>query len=192
MDNKQKKKSYVIDKVIIIGLSLIVLFNGAGLIVAGKRVNNKKWTSFGIAYIVSEWILSFTGAGVTIAVLLYFASIIHTALICNEYGLLLEKRDLESQISEKNIISGSNVDDIVVNNVQSNVSEKNEPIKSEKKEVDYNSIQLEIGTASVTGEKRSNTKIKIQNENGKVYVFNTDGNEINDFSINGKMYSYGG
>lgn len=172
MEQEKKIKSYFFSKVLIMLLSLVLLLNGLGLIVAGKRVGEKTWVIAGITYIVVEWICTITDIGVTVAFVLYFVSIIHTALICSEYGRLLN-------FKFNDIIESNNTEKEDVNN------NPDYSIKVEK-------IQLNIGTAEVEGKAKEKLKIKILSEQGKIYEFDTAGNVIESFSINGKTYNYGG
>lgn len=174
-----EKKRFFFRKGLIILLSLVIMLNGLGLIIAGKKVGKKNWVFFGWAYIAIEWICAITGVGVMLASILYFASIIHTALICSEYGRLLNE--------QFGTVSKKQKTDEMKNKI--NISEK---------EVDGNGVNildripLKIGTAEVSGMNRNYMQITVKCDNGKVYEFDTAGNAIESFSINGKMYSYGG
>lgn len=172
MEQEEKMKNYFFSKALIILLSFILLLNGLGLIVAGKRVGKNAWVIAGITYIVVEWICTITGIEFIIAFVLYFVSIVHTALICSEYERLLN-------LKCNSIIESNNTKNENVNN------NPNHSIKIDK-------IQLNIGTAEVEGNSKEKLKIKIQSEQGKIYEFDTAGNIVESFSINGKTYNYGG
>lgn len=190
MEQKPKMKSYFFSKALIIILSLIIMFNGLGLIVAGKRVGKKSWTIFGILYIVIEWVCMISGSGSVIATLLYFASIIHTALICAEYGRLL---NLKKNGMDTNSVSSVSVDKEIKSNRIKSDAKQNE-IREDESDcgIRIDNIPLDIGSANVKGVSRDKLVIKIMNDDGKIYEFNTAGNVVESFEISGKKYSYGG
>lgn len=158
---RKKKKYYVFSKILIMTLSLILLFNGLGLIVAGRRVKKRKWVIEGVIYIVVEWVLAYFNL-VGIASLLYFVSIVHTALICHEYGLLLQQK--EEQESSDNLMSNKIYEEKMV-----------------KTGVEIKDLQIEIGSADIHGEMRDKLNIDITDKDGKIYHFKTDGNQIISF-----------
>lgn len=197
--NKQKK--HIGSKALIIILSLIILLNGLGLIVAGVRVKNKKWKWFGIGYIAAEFILPFFGIGVYIAPILYFVCIIHTCLICSEYGRLLSLKESE-RYSERNTSMNLHTPDDK-ENIYTNIAENSEESRTEdstdhqalqdddNEEVDIEDVILSIGSASIKGKDRDNLTIQIIGEDGKVYRFRSKGNNIVSFQVgSGRVNSY--
>ena len=182
-----EKKKYIGSKVVVILLSLILLLNGLGLIVAGTRTKKKSWTVFGILYIVAEWVLAIVGY-VEIATILYFISIIHTALICHEYGDRLWERDntictdinhqttvpQENHIEEDDLISNT---DEVVQKQEIAFDNKNGDV------IDIQDLYIEMGNASVSGKTRDALDIKITDQTGKLYVFKSKGNQITSFKM---------
>ncbi len=170
--NTQKK--HIGSKALIIILSLIIMLNGLGLIVAGVRVKNKKWKWFGIGYIVAEFILSLSGIGVYIATILYFVSIIHTCLICSEYGRLLSLKESEQSTTSDSIDHQTLQED-----------------DDNDKKVNIEDLILSIGSATIEGKDRDNLTIQIIDEDGKVYRFRSKGNNIVSFQVgSGEVYSY--
>lgn len=78
-----------INKTVIIFLSFLIFFSGMGLIVAGVRTRKKLWTICGLSYICLGWIFMSMGL-VTLYMLLYLASIVHTIIVCKEYCMRLK------------------------------------------------------------------------------------------------------
>lgn len=176
--NTQKK--YIGSKALIIILSFIIMLNGLGLIVAGVRVKNKKWKWFGIGYIVAEFILPLTGIGVYIAIILYFVCIIHTCLICSEYGRLLGFKESKAYVEDSE--QGATLDSIDHQTLQ-------DDDKDEK--VNIENLILSIGSATIEGKDRDNLTIQIIDEEGKVYRFRSKGNNIVSFQVgSGRVNSY--
>ena len=180
---KKKEKKYIMDKAIIIIVSMLTLFNGFGLIIAGKKVNKKSWIKWGITYMAIEWVCVISGIGSTLAVILCFVSIIHTALICSEYGRMLNAKNNGASEQE-----GYNYSPISTNS-------KKDPVEravTAKPGIAIDGLPLKIGTASVFGTTKESVKIRIQNHNGKTFEFVTNGNTIELLETSGKKYNYGG
>lgn len=157
------EKKHIKSKILIIVLSLIVLLNGLGLIIAGRRTHKKSWIIWGLAYIVVEWVLIICDIWIPIVVILYYVSIVHTALICSEYGRLLSKKE-------------------------SSITEENNYLVEEK--IDMQEIALDVGTATVLGESRDKLRIRVNMFNKGTYEFGTSGNAITSVKYNGKEYKY--
>lgn len=191
------QKRHIGSQVLIIILSLIIMLNGLGLIVAGVRVKNKKWKWFGIGYIVAEFILSFSWIGVYIVTILYFASIIHTCLICSEYGRLLSLKESEIYL-ERNTSMNQQVNDPCIpcnnDNIYASIVEESEQsttsdLNNEK--VNIKDLILSIGSATIEGKDRDNLTIQIIDEDGKAYRFRSKGNNIVSFQVgSGRVKSY--
>ncbi len=164
-----KKKSYIGSKILIIVLSLIVSLNGLGLIVAGARTKTKRWTIFGIAYIALEWVFLIIESDVLVilATVLYFASIIHTALILGTYGNLL---------NEKNGVISKSAE------VEPTIHE--EKIINEKTEYDekVKSIRLPIGKATIEYNEDGKAKVIISSKSE--YEFISNGRSICEARVN--------
>lgn len=203
--NTQKK--YIGSKALIILLSLIIMLNGLGLIVAGVRVKNKKWKWFGVGYIVAEFLFSLTGIGVYIATVLYFISIIHTCLICTEYGRLLALKESESyadqnmsmnqQLNEQYISDSKDdsysnkVEETEKNTISSLADNQTIQKDTNDEKINIEDLILSIGSASIEGEDRDNLTIQIIDEDGKVYRFRSKGNNIVSFQVgSGRVNSY--
>lgn len=176
------KKKIVMSKVLIIMLSLMALLNGLGLIVAGKKVNNKKWKTYGFLYIISEWILAMTGIGIAVVVILYFASIVHTIIICEEYGEILCKGETH------NAIEIAKEDSIITKDFMDCEEEK---LNDKKEGININNLQIDIGSACITGDTKNKLNIEIKCKNGP-FEFITDGNSIVAYVVNGKCSRYEG
>lgn len=192
--NGKKNKKHIASKAIIIFLSLIILLNGLGLIVAGVRVKNKKWIRFGIGYMVAELLLSMTGIGTTIATLLYFISIIHTCLICGEYGQLLDQKEPDAE--ERNMDGKFEC----TQNSEEQAERKSDGEKNfnskiqnedQNKEINFKDLILDIGSANVEGTDCDNMTIQIIDEQGKIYRFFNKGSNIVSFQVgSGKIKNY--
>lgn len=142
-------------------LSCIIFLNGLGLIFAGVRTKYKKWTIFGLLYIIISWILMSLGA-VGVYFLVWIVSIIHTIYIRKEYfvrvKVLKDSKDIikaKKQNKDKELINkvykdilGEDKGDIY-NDIENNNSENLEEKLSEIYENDTENIQkLNINTCS--------------------------------------------
>lgn len=202
-EKTDKRKKYFGSKALVILLSFIILFNGLGLIVAGKRVNKKNWIICGSVYIFIEWIASLTGIGVILATILYFESIIHTALICDEYGRLLRLKEEMKNSEGMPLNNMSIIDNVSKTYIQVDDKEyvdgadnlehiRDKKIVSKDEHINIDSLNIGIGIVNVQGEKKDKLKISIRSETGKMYEFITNGNDMEAFVLNGKIYNYGG
>lgn len=200
MKEQTKEKTYFGSKALVILLSFIILFNGLGLIVAGKRVNKKNWIICGSVYIFIEWIASLTGIGVILATILYFGSIIHTALICDEYGRLLRLKEEMKNSEGMSLNNRSIIDNVSKTYIQVDDKEyadnlehiRDKKIVSKDEHINIDSLNIGIGIVNVQGEKKDKLKISIRSQTGKMYEFITNGNDMEAFVLNGKIYNYGG
>lgn len=189
------------------------MFSGLGMIIAGRQVKKKKWITVGVIYILVQWICMISVIGSIFVTFVYILSIIHTFLISAEYGSLLylkqnkellkntktNESDAEENVNyyKKNPQTDSNIEDqdkeSIMKSEEEIFNEYQQEEENVKKieEIKIEKIPLDIGLASVIGKDKSNLTIHIQNSSGKLYEFNTQGNIVQSFEINGKIYNYG-
>ena len=213
MKKDSKKKSSVLPKIGITLLSFIPMFSGLGMIIAGRQVKKKKWITVGVIYILVQWICMISVIGSIFVTFVYILSIIHTFLRSAEYGSLLylkqnkellkntktNESDAEENVNyyKKNPQTDSNIEDqdkeSIMKSEEEIFNEYQQEEENVKKieEIKIEKIPLDIGLASVIGKDKSNLTIHIQNSSGKLYEFNTQGNILQSFEINGKIYNYG-
>ena len=170
-----KKKSFVGSKILVIVLSLILLLNGLGLIVAGTRTKKKNWIVFGILYIVLEWVCYFIGSDIfiIIALLISVVSIIHTALILGMYGNLLNER--MGVIGEEAVVNGCE-------QAEHTSSQQVKTVKQEAVENNNQSIRIPIGKATIERDKDGKPQIIISSKGE--YEFFSNGYSICEARVN--------
>ena len=198
--SKSYGKKHTFSKLFIIVLSLLLMFSGLGIFYAGRKTEKKEWVIFGVAYIGLEWIpvlLTDSIVGGRIATVIYIISILHTLLICKEYERRLNGEREPSQHVEKKSISFAQQKQMPTDTVPKQESVKaakpatvevkrgasKAPFSRNNEGNISTTIPIGIGSASVIAESRNHLKIKISDDDGRVYTFASDGNDIVSFKV---------
>ena len=84
------KRKWIVNKTIIIALSIIMGFSGIGLIVAGTKTKKKQWKVWGWGYMLIGLVTIMIPPLAIAYTVVWIVSIVHTVRISNEYCMRLQ------------------------------------------------------------------------------------------------------